>query len=53
MDVLAHIKDRAEKSDKLHARGKKAVARRLARRNGQAKPGDSILRKGAIRRVSK
>ncbi|HEY2047328.1 MAG TPA: MarR family transcriptional regulator [Candidatus Udaeobacter sp.] len=53
MDVLAHIKDRAEKSDKLHARGKKAVARRLARRNGQAKRGDSILRKGAIRRVSK
>jgi len=53
MDVLAHIKDRAEKSDKLSARGNKAVARRLAGHNGRAKRGDSILRKGAIRRGSK
>jgi MarR family transcriptional regulator, transcriptional regulator for hemolysin len=53
MDVLAHIKDRAEKNDKLRARGNKAVARRLARGNGQAKQRDSILRKGAIRRGSK
>ena len=40
MKVLARIQDRAEKSDKLRARGEKAVARRLAER------GDSIPRKG-------
>jgi MarR family transcriptional regulator, transcriptional regulator for hemolysin len=51
MKVLARIRDRAEKSDKLRSRGEKAVAtRRLARHNGQAKRGDSIPRKGAIRR---
>jgi hypothetical protein len=53
MDVLAHIKDRAEKSDKLRARGERAVARRLAVDNGRTKRGDSILRKRAIRRGSK
>ena len=53
MDVLTRIKDRAEKSDKLSARGNKAVARRLAGHNGRAKRGDSILRKGPIRRGSK
>ena len=53
MEVLTRIKDRAEKSDKLSARGNKAVARRLAGHNGRAKRGDSILRKGAIRRGSK
>jgi hypothetical protein len=53
MKVLAGIKDRAEKSDKLRARGERAVARRLAEHNGQIKRGDSIPRKGAIRRGSK
>lgn len=53
MDVLAHIKDRAEKSDKLRARSDRAAARRLAEHNGQLKKGSSILRKKAIRRGSK
>ena len=53
MKVLARIRQRAEKSDKLRSRGESAVARRLARHNGQAKRGDPILRKGAIRRGSK
>jgi hypothetical protein len=49
MEVLAHIKDRAEQSDKLHGRGNKASAGH----NGQAKRGNSIVRKGAIRKGSK
>ena len=53
MKVLASIRDRAEKSDKLRVRGERAVARRLAGHNGQAKRGDSIPRKGAIRKGSK
>jgi hypothetical protein len=53
MDVLAHIKDRAEKNDKLRARSDKAAARRSAEHNGQLKQGGSILRKKAIRRGSK
>jgi len=53
MDVLAHIKDRAEKSDKLRARNDRAAARRLAEHNGQLKQRGSILRKKAIRRGSK
>jgi MarR family transcriptional regulator for hemolysin len=53
MDVLAHIKDRAEKSDKLRARSDRAAARRLAEHNGQLKQGSSSLRKKAIRRGSK
>jgi len=53
MEVLTRIRDRAEKSDKLRGRGERAVARRLAEHNGQTKRGDSIPRKGAIRRGSK
>jgi hypothetical protein len=53
MEVLARIRDRAEKSDKLRARGDRTVARRLAEHNDQTKPGDSNPRKGAIRRGSK
>jgi hypothetical protein len=53
MEVLTRIKDRAEKSDKLRARGERAAARRLAEHNGQTKRGDPIPRKGAIRRGSK
>jgi hypothetical protein len=51
--VLARIRDRAEKNDKLRARGERAVGRQLAEHNGQTKRGDSIPRKGAIRRGSK
>jgi len=53
MEVLTRIKDRAEKSDKLRARGEKAGARRLADHNGDTKRGDSISRKDASRRGSK
>jgi len=53
MEVLTRIKDRAEKSDKLRARGEKAVARRLAEHNGHTKRGDSIRKKGTIRKGSK
>jgi len=49
MEVLAHIKDRAEKDDKLRGRGNKASAGY----NGQTKRGNSIVRKGAIRKGSK
>jgi hypothetical protein len=49
MKVLARIRDRAEKSDKLRARGERDVARRLAWPNGQAKRRDPIPKKGAIR----
>jgi MarR family transcriptional regulator for hemolysin len=50
MQVLAHIKDRAEKTDKLRARGERATARRLAAQNGQVKREGSTRRKKAIRR---
>ena len=53
MEVLTHIKNRAEKSDKLGTRGDRAVARRLARHNGQAKRANSIIRKRGTRRGSK
>jgi hypothetical protein len=53
MEVLTRIRDRAEKSDKLRARGERAVARRLAEHNGHTKRGDSIPKKGAIRKGSK
>jgi hypothetical protein len=50
MKVLARIRDRAEKSDKLRARGERDVPRRLAGHNGQAKRGNPIPKKAAIRR---
>jgi hypothetical protein len=50
MKVLASIRDRADKNDRFRSHGKGASVRRLARRNGQTKRGDSIPRKGAIRR---
>ncbi|HKF95215.1 MAG TPA: MarR family transcriptional regulator [Gammaproteobacteria bacterium] len=53
MEVLAHIKDRAEKSDKLRARASKAVACRLAGRKRHGKRGNSIVRKRASGRGSK
>ena len=53
MKVLACIQERAERNDKTHSGHDGAIARRLARHNGQTKEGDSIPRKGAIRRGSK
>ena len=53
MKVLARIRDRAEKNDKVRSREEKAVARRLSEHNGQIKRGDSVPRKGTNRRGSK
>ena len=53
MNVLARIRDRAEKSEKVRARGERGVGRRLVKHNGQIKRGDSIPGKGASRRGSK
>jgi MarR family transcriptional regulator for hemolysin len=53
MKVLASIRDRADKDDRLRSNSEGASARRLARHNDQTKRGDSIPRKGAIRRGSK
>jgi MarR family transcriptional regulator for hemolysin len=53
MNVLASIRDRADKDDRLRSHGGGVSARRLARHNGQTKRGDSIARKGAVRRGSK
>ena len=53
MKVLASIRDHADNDDKLRSNGEGASARRLARHNDQTKRGDSIPRKGAIRRGSK
>src|SRR5262245_1685280 len=46
MKVLARIRDRAEKSDKVRSRGERTVGRRLTEHNGQIEHGDSIRRKG-------
>jgi hypothetical protein len=53
MKVLARIRDRADKDDRLRSNGEGASARRLARQNDQTKRGDSNSRKGAIRKASK
>jgi len=53
MKVLARIRDRAERSDRVRARGEKALGHRFAQHNGHVKRGDSIQRKGRIRRGSK
>ena len=53
MKVLARIRDRAEKNDKVRARGDRTLGRRLANRNGQMERGDSIPKRGTIRRRSK
>jgi MarR family transcriptional regulator for hemolysin len=53
MKVLARIRDRAERSDRVRARGERALGRRLAQHNGHIKRGNSIQRKGTIRRGSK
>jgi MarR family transcriptional regulator for hemolysin len=53
MKVLASIRDRADKDERLRSNCQGASARRLARHNGQTKRGDSNPRKGPIRRGSK
>jgi MarR family transcriptional regulator for hemolysin len=53
MKVLARIRARAEKNDKVRSRGERAGAHRATEHNGQMKRGDSIPRKGTIRRGSK
>src|SRR5262245_28601543 len=53
MKVLARIRARAEKNDKVRSRGERAGAHRVTEHNGQMKRGDSVPRKGTIRRGSK
>ena len=53
MTVLTRIRDRAERTDRARARGEKAGGRRFAQQNGQIKRGNSIQRRGPIRRGSK
>jgi MarR family transcriptional regulator for hemolysin len=53
MKVLARIRDRAERSDRVRARGEKALGHRFAQHNGHVKRRDSIQRKGRIREGSK
>src|SRR5215472_8204673 len=48
MNVLARIRERAEKKDKGRT-SERTLARRLAPHNGQTKHGNSIQRKGARR----
>jgi MarR family transcriptional regulator, transcriptional regulator for hemolysin len=51
MEVLARIRERAEKGDKLRSSGNGTAARRVPRHNGQTKQGDSIpTRKGFRKR---
>ena len=51
MKVLMHIRERAEKNDKVRSGCDGAVAARLGR-HGQSKQGNSIPTKGAFRRGS-
>ena len=53
MNVLAHIRERAENNDRVRSGDSGAAARSLARQNGRAKQRDSIPRKGSFRRDSK
>jgi MarR family transcriptional regulator for hemolysin len=53
MKVLARIRDRAEKNDKVRSRADKAMARGRVERNGHIKRGNSIPKRGTIRRGSK
>jgi len=53
MNVLAHIRERADKDDKMRSGGNRGGGRRLPGHNGQTKHGDSISRKGAFRKAFK
>jgi len=50
MKVLARIRERAEKDDKLRSGGDEAGTRRFPGHNGQPKQGDSIPRRRAFRK---
>jgi len=53
MRVLARIRDRAEKSDKIRSRAERAAAHRFSAQNGQIKRGNSISKRRTMRRGSK
>lgn len=53
VDVLARVRERAEKTDRLRSSGDAGTTRRFTRHNGQTKRGDPILKKGAFRKGSK
>jgi MarR family transcriptional regulator for hemolysin len=50
MNVLARIRERAEKDDKLRFTGNGTAARRLPKGNGQAKQGHSVPTKRGFRK---
>jgi len=52
MKVLARVRERAEKNDKLHLSGDSSVGRRFSRHNGHTKRGDSIQKKRRFTRGS-
>jgi MarR family transcriptional regulator for hemolysin len=52
MKVLACIRERAEKADKLRSNGNGTPARRVPRHNGQTKQGDSIPTRKGLRKGS-
>jgi MarR family transcriptional regulator for hemolysin len=52
MKVLASIRDRAEKTDKVASTSDAGTRRRFIRRNGHTKQGNSILKKGTFARGS-
>ena len=51
MKVLARIRERAEKTDKVRSSSNAGVGRRFTRHNGHTKQGNSILRKGRFARA--
>ncbi len=51
--VLARIRERAEKTDKVRSSSNAGVGRRFTRHNGHTKQGNSILKKGTFRKGSK
>ncbi len=53
MKVLARIRERAEKTDKVRSSSNAGVGRRFTRHNGHTKQGNSILKKGTFRKGSK
>jgi len=53
MKVLARIRERAEKTDKVRSSSNAGVSRRFTRHNGHTKQGNSILKKGTFRKGSK
>jgi MarR family transcriptional regulator for hemolysin len=52
VNVLVLIRERAEKKEKCRS-GERPIARHLVRQNGHTKHGNSVLRKGTLRREPK